>query len=197
MKFEQQYFIHSKRSNYEDYRKKKFKALAQDLISNLRLNPNTSVLDFGCATGGLLFELKQLGITNIKGTDISYWAIDYGKRYYGLHKEMEYMNINLLTQPFDVVFFLDVLEHVPTVFELERFFQLLSSKTVVVRLPVSEQEGKPFVLEVSRNDTTHVQCHSKQWWADLFDRHGYLFHPLNAGHIYDSHGVMAGVLTHD
>ena len=129
----------------------------------------------------------------IKGTDISYWAIDYGKKQYNLKSELEFYNINLLTQAFDVVFFLDVLEHVPTVTEIKHFLSLVIAPQLLVRLPVSLVEGEPYFLAVSRNDSTHVQCHTKEWWITLFHHYKYSFRPLSLNAIYDSPGVLAGV----
>jgi 2-polyprenyl-3-methyl-5-hydroxy-6-metoxy-1,4-benzoquinol methylase len=88
--FEEDYFINSPISNYEDYRKRKFNVLAIDLIEVLGLRKDMKILDFGCATGGLLYEFKRYGFINLKGTDISYWSIDYGKETYQLDYVLEY-----------------------------------------------------------------------------------------------------------
>lgn len=193
MSFEKGYFVHSETSNYEDYRRKKFDKLADDLIRILELDENTTILDFGCATGGLLKSFRERGFENLRGTDISYWAIDYGKSTLGLEEELEYYNVNLLTCCYDVILFLDVLEHVPSVGEIKKYLSLVRDGTrIVVRVPVSEVEGKDFVLEVSRNDATHVQCHSKGWWTDLLAECGFTSGIGFIGRaIYESEGVFA------
>ena len=194
MKFEAKYFIESEYSNYSDYRQKKFVHLAQELIEFVPILRTQSLLDFGCATGGLIKVLKEQGMTQIKGTDISYWAIDYGKRRFKLSKELDYYNVNLLTDWFDIILFLDVLEHVPSLIEIDKFLRIIRAPVIVVRLPISLKEGDPYVLEVSRNDSTHVQCHTKSWWLKLFKVYGFhYFEPLNGKAIYDSEGVLAGV----
>jgi hypothetical protein len=89
---------------------------------------------------------------------------------------------------------LDVLEHIPSITEINKYLKIANVKNVVVRIPVSEKEGEPYVLLVSRNDSTHVQCHTKQWWIDLFKKHNFeLIKKLNTKSIYDSEGVFAGV----
>jgi demethylmenaquinone methyltransferase/2-methoxy-6-polyprenyl-1,4-benzoquinol methylase len=192
--FEEDYFINSPISNYEDYRKRKFNVLAIDLIEVLGLRKDMKILDFGCATGGLLYEFKRYGFINLKGTDISYWSIDYGKETYQLDYVLEYFNVNLLTQDHDYLLLLDVLEHIPSITEINKYLKIANVKNVVVRIPVSEKEGEPYVLLVSRNDSTHVQCHTKQWWIDLFKKHNFeLIKKLNTKSIYDSEGVFAGV----
>lgn len=195
--FEKGYFVQSNASNYEDYRRKKFDNLAKELIRMLKLTPSSNILDFGCATGGLLKSLRECGLKNIKGTDISYWAIDYGKANFGLDEELEYHNINLLTDDFDVVFFLDVLEHVPSVGEIKRYLDLVKQHTmIVVRVPVSRLEGEPYVLAVSQNDVTHVQCHCKEWWIALMEELGLVHQSILCGkYIYESKGVFARCYT--
>lgn len=191
--FEEKYFVQSDTSNYEDYRRKKFDNLAKELVRMLELTANSSVLDFGCATGGLLKSLKDCGLQALKGTDISYWAIEYGKANFGLNHELDFHNVNLLIKNFDVILFLDVLEHVPSVGEIKKYLDLVNCETtIVVRLPVSRLEGEPYHLKVSQNDATHVQCHCKEWWIALLEEMGFRYKSILAGrHIYESKGVFA------
>lgn len=197
MRFEREYFVYSSIGNYRDYRERKFSDLAEDLINILDLKVTDQVLDFGCATGGLLFEFKKRGFTKVKGTDLSYWAVDYGRQTFGLDsEELQYHNVNLLSAPSDVLFFLDVLEHVPTVDEIIKFLTIANANRVVVRVPISRKEGELYVFDVSNNDVTHVQCHTKGWWIDLVENCGYELDALIQGKaIYDSEGVMAGVFS--
>lgn len=193
MNFEKGYFVQSDTSNYEDYRGKKFDKLADDLIQLLFLTEDTTILDFGCATGGLLKSFKERGFQTLAGTDISYWAIEYGKKTLGLEEELDYYNVNLLTCDYDVILFLDVLEHVPSVGEIKKYLNLVKAGTrIVVRVPVSEVEGEPYVLQVSSNDSTHVQCHSKEWWINLLAECGFISGSSFIGRaIYESKGVFA------
>jgi hypothetical protein len=51
------------------------------------------------------------------------------------------------------------------------------------------------VIKRSKNDKTHIQIHSKQWWLDLFSKYDYnISTVLKEKHIYDSEGVLAVVL---
>lgn len=192
--FEKKYFVQSVISNYEDYRQRKFCKLADDLIRQLNLTSDLSILDFGCATGGLLREFKNRGFQHLKGTDPSFWGIIHGKEILDLVEELNFYNLDLLTKQFDLLFLLDILEHVPTELELNMILKLNKAPKVIVRIPVSAKEGEAYVLPVSRNDITHVQCHTKEWWTNLFEKHGYELDMLLHGEaIYDSDGVFAGV----
>ncbi len=194
MPFDKNYYVKSTISNYDDYREKKFSGLADDLLPYLK---HKCVLDYGAATGGLIYELTERYVY-CEGTDISHWAVEFGKKHYNLANLLHHYDPGLLSGMFDVVLFLDVLEHIPE----DALHSLLGSitvaNTIIVRIPVAAIEGEDFVLEVSKNDKTHIQIHSKQWWLDLFAKYDYnLETVLNSTHIYDSKGVLAVVLNRD
>jgi cyclopropane fatty-acyl-phospholipid synthase-like methyltransferase len=195
MKFDKNYYISSSISNYVNYTNKKFDALFEDLCS-LPISCGESILDFGCATGGLINVFNNNGYKNVKGTDISYWAINYGRKQYGLSDEtLSHYNRNLLEQTFDFIFFLDVLEHIPSE-ELGELFSLVKkTNKLIVRIPVSKIEGEDFVLDVSKNDKTHIQIHSKEWWMSFFSQYNFnKYTMLNTPTIYESEGVFSRVL---
>lgn len=202
--YEEKYFIGASRSNYLDYRTKRFSNLADNIIKIFGLNHGSGynkdfkIIDFGCATGALLNELKNRGFNNIKGTDISNWAIEYGREVYGLEDELEFYNRNLLYEGSDYIIMLDVLEHLPD-YELEIILRLTRKglrRLLLVRIPVSAVEGEDFVLDVSKNDRTHIQIHSKGWWIEKFNSFGFKFlYSIHMSSIYDSDGVMCAVFT--
>jgi hypothetical protein len=200
--FEKSYFVGGAVSNYKDYRKKKFKQQARDLDGILRQlgvsKEQAEIVDFCCATGALIREMKQIGYRNIHGTDISQWAINFGINYYGLKQELQYYNRNILRQtPLDVVLFLDALEHIPE-YEIMFLLDIIKAYSlpqyIIVRIPVSAREGLDFVLDISKNDKTHITCHSKPTWKKLFRDYGYKsYSEIKTKSIYDSKGVMCGV----
>lgn len=192
MPYNKDYYVNSKISNYEDYRQKKFSGLADDLYPYLK---HKCVLDYGCATGGLMHELYLRDVSCV-GTDVSLWAVEFGREHYRFAEDRLYHNSAwLVEEDFDIVLFLDVLEHIPTG-ELEVLLSIVKAKELIVRIPVSAYEGEDFVLEVSKNDKTHIQIHSKKWWLDLFSKYGYNINMfLNSPSIYDSEGVLSAILT--
>mgnify|MGYP001582821707 CR=1 FL=1 len=181
-------------SNYTDYTKKKFDGLCEDLITVCRMNTTDKILDFGCASGGLLAEFKKRGFTKLTGTDISDWALTFGKQEYGLQSILKPFSLGLLNKKYDWVLMLDVAEHVNTI----DLFGLLHAlhkcdikKGIIIRIPVSANEGEDFVLDVSKNDKTHIQRHEKKWWEAMFNIAGYkTYIAITMPTIYDSEGVM-------
>lgn len=209
-KFVKNYFVKDKYtisdSNYIDYRTKKFSVLADNIIETFGLGErgeggyNYSILDFGCATGALLKELKNRGFIEIKGTDISNWAIEYGKDNFGLVKELEFYNRNLLCESFDYMIMLDVLEHLPD-YELETVLELAIKglrKKLIVRIPISLKEGDDYLLDVSKNDRTHIQIHDKKWWIGKIESVGFTYlDDIHKEAIYSSDGVFCAVFGVD
>jgi SAM-dependent methyltransferase len=188
--------------NYTRYLCRKFRQQAEDLKKVLELTVQSTILDFGCATGGLLRAFADLGIGTagaLVGTDSDAWAIEYGRHISWEIPQIKlyHYNRNLLEEPFNVFIMLDVLEHLPTV-ELDTVLRLLEKhkyRKIAVRIPVSLLEGEDFLLEVSRNDKTHIQCHNKITWRELFRSHGLLIKKfLHEKSIYNSEGVLACVL---
>ena len=169
------------------------------MIRVCNITKTDRIIDFGCATGALLHEFKKRGYDRIKGTDVSYWAIEWGKQKLKLDKELDYYNRNLLTEQKDIVIMLDVLEHIPSVTEIRLILKLTKKKhrgQLIIRIPVAIEEGLDYYLKVSRNDKTHVQCHCKRWWLQLFEEGGYelIKEFYEKGVIWSSKGVFTGVL---
>lgn len=197
--FDEQYY---RSRNYVHYLKRRFGLLAQD-IKELHLSTGYSnvsrIIDFGCGYGGLMAELYSQGLTNIVGTDISQWAIDHGKqRFPALADRLQYYNRNLLAEPHVGCLMLDVLEHIPE-YEIEILLKLARKGCagyVIVRIPVCDKEHETFVLPVSNNDPTHITCHTKAWWTDVFNQHGFnKVMPFTRHSIYDSPGVFVAMLS--
>ncbi len=196
MQFESEYFKDSKISNYKDYElEKKYSLMVLELIKLFDIKKKEFILDFGCATGVLLDEFFKRGYFNIAGTDVSYWAISEGKKKKGVSPFLYYYNLDLVNSYFDYIFFFDVLEHIHDE-ELEKILSLLTSQNLLVKIPVSKNEGEPFFLEVSRKDVSHIQCHAKGWWIKLFEKFGYRMEkPVTGKTIYDSEGLFAAHFT--
>ncbi len=197
--FEQAYFMDNNGllSNYENYLNRNYSALCSTLISECAICRTDRIVDYGCATGLLVKAFKDLGFADVVGTDISYWAIEWGKLNLDLESELQYYNRNLLAEGMDWLILLDVLEHFPTEEEIDLTLRLVSKspprKGVVVRLPVVLREGEDFPLEKSRIDKTHVHKHTSYWWLSKFSAFG-----LEAKKFFSNNGVIwnsSGVLT--
>lgn len=186
-------------SNYSDYKERgeRYHKLAKEVIGLLEsislVNKSSFITDFGCATGHLLHGLKKLGYDEVDGVEISDWA----------RNECEESNLTVFSSldewiresPFssDVVFALDVLEHM-TDEDAIKFLKATANSKLILRIPIERFEGKGFHLEVSRKDPTHINCKTFVQWACLIDscrkKNSRIFR-LNLNTIYDSDGVMA------
>lgn len=198
MIFERDYFVGHVISAYDDYRTKDYKKLSIELMNFLNLGLNHKILDYGCATGNLVKCFFDLGI-DIIGTDISYWAIEYGRENFALGPNiLQHYNRQLLEYPWDYLISLDVFEHISRD-ELDITMQLINAKYMVLRIPVSAREGEDFVGELHRVDCTHVSCHPKVWWRNLLAGHGYSeqVYTFHGKLIWDSDETMCGVFKKD
>lgn len=179
--------------NYQAYKNRKYETLAKELHKVLNLN-NKFVLDFGCGLGLLVRELYKLNC-NILGTDVSAWAINYGKNNFKKIKNylVHYTKELLALHNLDYIFFMDVLEHCESG-ELKDIMELLASHdniNILVRIPVANKKNGNYVLDVSRNDKTHIQCLTKNQWTKIFKKYGFeVDKVLNGKQAYDSKGVM-------
>lgn len=186
MRYNEQYY---KTGNYKDYltRSDKYAGLAKDICGYLQCQP-LRILDFGCGVGFLVKHLQSCHFCY--GYDISEWALNYGTNELGLCLERE-----LPQDRFDVVLFMDVLEHMKPV-EICRIFDHIEADRLIVRIPVClEDEGK-FVLEVSEKDVTHITRMTKESWLAFFAKLGYSqVDYLKMDYIWDSPGVFCGCFT--
>jgi len=180
--------------NYNSYLSKgeKYYKLSCEIIgffNSISLNKKDhKILDFGCAVGFLLDGFRKEGFQNLYGFDISDWATSVFSQK---HNILDYKNVK--KEKFDICFALDVFEHM-TINEINDFFQKIDADILVFRIPVSNDGGTKFVLDVSNNDKTHINCKEKKQWVDIIKQNNYIFWlPLNLNSIYDSEGVLCGI----
>ena len=98
------------------------------------LSPSATILDIGCGSGRLVKLLKRQGFTRIFGIDIALSALK--------SSEVEKLNLTLASaeeglpfasESFDVIFFLDVIEHLRQPFEaLQEIYRVLKPDGVLL-----------------------------------------------------------------
>lgn len=143
---------------------------AHHIIEYLNIDTIDTILDFGCAKGYLVKAFHLLGRVDTWGYDISEYAISEAP-----HEVQSYVSTNLLVLPceYDYIICKDVLEHIPYS-EIEDSIKLLFSlsRKCFVIVPLAES-GK-YVIPSFENDATHIIREDLQWWANVFQRVGYI-----------------------
>lgn len=182
--------------NYVDYldRGDRYDRIVNELLDLLQkinlidLQDKTKyILDFGCAVGHVLNALEKRNLRKAYGVDISEWALEYAwEKGLAVQKEVSWHEYHSL------VFALDVFEHMP-LDDLNAFFEQIKTDSVVFKVPVCKNSGEDYVLQVSRNDPTHVIRWTKNEWKSFFTEHGYFTLDLNLYTIYNSEGVYTGL----
>ena len=136
-----------------------------------------SILDVGCATGGLLAELKKRGYSNLQGIDPSPVCAEAAQKVHGINvRALPIRSANELDRKYDVIILIGVLEHLR---DLNEALAVLSS----LLLP----DGK-FYLEVP--DATRYS----EWFSAPFQffsmEHVNFFSPSSISSLMAGHGFI-------
>lgn len=188
--FDKDYFQSANYTNYLD-RQEKYTRTAEEIFDRLKtfglLNKKYSVLDYGCAVGFLSHGFRELGISDIDSYDISQWAKQQA-RARGCRV------VESLRDSYDIGIFLDVLEHMEDS-NIEQVFRETKFNSILVRIPCSvPAEPNKFYLEVSRRDSTHINCKTPEQWINKFRDLGYgTCLPITMNTIYNSPGCFCAV----
>jgi SAM-dependent methyltransferase len=193
MHFTEEYY---KSKNYHDYldRYGRYQKLAGELdglFKSLGLQTFLKygkVLDYGCAVGFLIKALSELGYEDIYGVEISKWAKDICRK-----DGIKIASERQVSIPKNLIFFLDVLEHISND-DIYKIFNKITSDFIIVRIPVTTKDNGEFVLDISENDPTHINRKTKQSWIALLDSLNYeLYSTINLNTIWDSKGVFCAI----
>ena len=112
------YNTYTGRSTVEnsDSQKKIFRYLQRILNPWLPINYSTNILDIGCGEGALLAFLKHKGYVNLSGFDISSENVSICHRLgFSFVEQCDVLKLREypITEQFDVIFALDIIEHLP------------------------------------------------------------------------------------
>lgn len=188
--FTKEYYQNNNYTNYLD-RQEKYRKTANEIVNLLKnlsiIKSQSTILDYGCAVGFLSKALLELGYSP-ESLDISEWAITQARQ----------KGCNCVSVPkahYDVGFFMDVLEHMSND-DINNLFAKTTFDHMVVRIPVSENSNPTeFHLEVSRKDSTHINCATADAWIERFRGWGYeRCYRLNLNTIYDSPGCFCSLI---
>ncbi|MCX5829709.1 MAG: class I SAM-dependent methyltransferase [Deltaproteobacteria bacterium] len=130
---------------------------------------NLSVLDYGCGTGGFLFELnKRLKFKSCLGVDASKQAIHYAGLHGGFYMHMDPGDFSVVRTR-DLVFLMDVLEHIED--DVSFLGNLLLSLETNAYLVISVP-AHPFLFSSWDTALNHHRRYSRKGLFDLIDSTG-------------------------
>lgn len=166
----------------------RFHRIAKETIGLLdRLSlKHYKVLDFGCAFGFLMTGLQPY-CEKIYGVDISDYAIKIANhRGLSVDKKIDF------DEDYDVVYALDVLEHMnPN--EVADTLNKIKSNVIIFRVPICAKSGQNYVQEKARKDKTHRIVWTREEWSTFFAAYGYECVELDLFTMYNSEGVYSAM----
>jgi SAM-dependent methyltransferase len=150
-----------------------------DFLRDQSIAQNARIVDVGCATGGLLGELRRRGYGDLLGVDPSAGCAQTAARLYGVQVVTGTLShIPLQPATFDVVLLTGVLEHVRDLASaLAHCTGLLAPHgTICVVVPdvtaYAASRGAPF----QHFSVEHINFFSPVSLANLLGRHGFACH---------------------
>jgi len=170
--FDEKYFedgVRHRVSAYENYRWMPERSIreASSIINNISF---TTVLDYGCAKGFMVYALRLLG-KEAYGVDVSDYAVK------NCHPRVkDYLTVVETAEDikggWDLIIAKDVLEHIPkelipgVLAELRR-----RCKTIFVAVPLGD--GTRYRIREYEMDITHVTKEPEEWWLTTLVEAGF------------------------
>ncbi len=152
------------------------------LVGNALRNPDAHVVDIGCAGGGLLRTLRELGYTNLYGLDPSPACVARTNELPGVHAAIGSLShIPLEPGTIDCIILSHVLEHVRDLCEAFAYVRqfLRPQASIYVEVPDAMRYADYVFAPFQDFNTEHINHFSLQCMENLLVRGG--FRPANAG----------------
>lgn len=148
--------------------------IAKTMMNNeeVRNNKSLKVLDLGCNKGFLVKAFREMEADSY-GCDISHEALSSSPteiRDYLKLLDITTDKLPFDNEEFDLITMLDVVEH------LSSFDLTLSELNRVLRTRGLIYISTPSPLtNMYCDDPTHINVHSKSFWINLFEKHGFTY----------------------
>jgi SAM-dependent methyltransferase len=158
-----------------EYETRQFPGIAS-VIQNFIPDAQTRILEIGCANGGLLNELKQLGYQNILGIDPSPVCAQYAKQLYQVQVITNALSDLQIEQgSFDFVILVAVLEHIRDLqASLQNVYNLLSSQgRLFIEVPDVTKFASSSDAPFQEFSIEHINYFSPTSLANLMNVNGY------------------------
>ncbi|MDR2550389.1 MAG: class I SAM-dependent methyltransferase [Desulfobulbus sp.] len=142
---------------------------------------NKKLLDLGCASGQTVKAFRGQGV-NAYGIDLSDYAIEAGKKTFGLDGIILQGSIHDLSRwerdEFDFLFSNQVLEHLPEQYVpefIEECFRVLKPGGAIwIGLVLSLSPDPEGIRTANDIDETHINLHYRSWWNNHFVERGFV-----------------------
>lgn len=153
------------------------------LLKDLKLKKNSSVLDVGCGDGGMLIAMKKMGLSDLSGFDADSVMIKKLKKNYDINFflsdfENFYKKENILKKKFNYIFLNGVLEHTfnPAVM-LKNVSKVCDiSSNIFIKIPSGQSLQMKFLKEYNWSSFApfHRTLFSKKGLEILLKKNGFI-----------------------
>lgn len=159
--------------------RERVEATARQIVDHLN-DPNSSILDVGCANGGLLKALMDLGFRNLLGIDPSPACVDNVRRL-GVNAEIGSLFQRLDHDSFDCIVLSHTLEHVQDLKQAANWISAVSNKRSVLYIEVPDASRYKDFLDAPFQDfnTEHINHFSTTSLNNFLGLNG--FEPVRCG----------------
>jgi len=155
---------------------RRFAATANQIAGFLQ-DTEASILDLGCANGGLLKALQELGFHNLCGVDPSFVCVENARRS-GIEAHIGSLFQPLSARRFDCLILSHVLEHIHNLKQAVQSFKpvLADERTscVYVEVPDASRYADHLFAPFQDFNTEHINHFSKIGLANLMQSAGFI-----------------------
>lgn len=147
-----------------------------EFISSYLHDKNARIIDLGCANGGLLKELKNLGFENLVGLDPSSACVEITKNEVDCEAyHMSLFNIDESLGKFDLVILSHVLEHLLNISStIDKLNHLLKEGSLLyIECPNAANYNKVIHAPLQEFNAEHINHFTEVSFENLFGLHGY------------------------
>jgi len=142
----------------------------------LSIRRDANIVDLGCGSGKMLYLLKGLGFTNLKGVDISSDQVTAAKQVIEEVYQSDAINwLENRNEEFNLILALDLIEHFykeEALIFLERCFSALKpGGRLILQTP---NASSPFGIYHIYNDNTHEWAYNVNQLERLLRRAGFV-----------------------
>jgi len=192
-------------SGISSWDRKRFQTIASE-VGKFIPDKHSSIVDIGCANGGLLGELNRLGYLNLSGIDPSETCINYIKGKYNISRAIvgglfsqSIIADKSLQKSFDCVVLSGVLEHIYNVQQaIKNVSNLLKNGgCLYIEVPDASHYDNYYVVPYYYFDSEHINHFDRFSLKNLLNMNGFEFllynekgTPVSKFNIYPSVFVM-------